>query len=95
MATFVLLGLRHEADVIQLAFEGVREMEESTTYQLILRRGEARGVRETLLQVGEGKPGAPRPATVEALGAITDVARLRALAGRLRDVESWDALLAE
>ncbi len=98
-ATFVLLGLRHEAEVIQRVFEGVKEMEESTTYQAILRKGQERGViqtlRETLLQFGGWKLGEPGPAAVGAIEAITDVGRLRALAARLREVDSWEALLAE
>jgi len=100
MATFVLVGLRHEADVIQKVFEGVQEMEESTTYQLILRKGEARGevrtLHQTLLRLGRhrkfGEPGAD---TVGAIEAITDPDRLSALTERILDVDTWDALLAE
>jgi predicted transposase YdaD len=44
LALFLLLGLRHEQDFIHRLIEGVKEMEESSFYQLILERGEARGV---------------------------------------------------
>jgi predicted transposase YdaD len=45
-ALFTLLGLRQNADLIARLIEGVREMEESSFYQLILRRGEERGRQE-------------------------------------------------
>ncbi len=97
-ATFVLLGLRHEGAVIERLFKGVQEMEESSTYQLILRKGEARGAlqnaQQTLLQLGTRKfKAAPEGARV-AIEAITDPERLTALAVRVLDVGSWDELLA-
>ncbi len=99
MATFVLLGLRYEESVLRPIFEGVQEMEESTTYQAILRKGQERGrcegVRETLLLLGTRKFGsaAPEGARV-AIEAITDPARLAALTERILDVNTWDELLA-
>src|SRR5262245_39247175 len=64
-ATFVLLGLRYDAEVIERVFTEVENMEESTTYQLILSRGEARGearwraeeARRYLLRLGRAKFG--------------------------------------
>ncbi len=73
----------------------VKEMEEPTTYQWITRKGQERGVRETLLELGGWKLGAAGPTIVAAILAITDLGRLRALAARLRDVDTWDALHAE
>ncbi len=81
--------------MIERLFKGVQEMEESTTYQWIIRKGEARGAREMLLEFGGWKLGTPNPTVVAAIEAITDLGRLRALAARLRDVNTWDALLAE
>ncbi len=95
-ATFVLLGLRHEADVIQTLFKGVQEMEESTTYQLIIRKGEARSLRETILRLGAQKFKAAAPeGTRVAIEAIADLERLRRLTDRILTADSWDDLLAE
>jgi hypothetical protein len=98
-ATFVLLGLRHEADVLPRASEEIKEMEESTTYQWIIRKGEARGalqsLQQTLLQLGARKFKATAPEGVRvAIEAITDTERLTALTLRILDVGSWDDLLA-
>jgi hypothetical protein len=75
-------------------------MEESTTYQLLLARGEAAGrleeARHLLLQLGRVKFGRPADnATAERIEQITDLDRLRALAGRVLDVSGWQELLAE
>ena len=40
---FILMGMRYEAAIIRHLFQEVQEMEESTTYQYILQRGEERG----------------------------------------------------
>ncbi len=94
-ATFVLLGLRHEAEIIQRIFEGVKEMEESTTYQAILRKGEARTLRQTILRQGASKFKAPAPEGARsAIEAIADLERLWRLADRVLVVNSWDDLLA-
>jgi len=70
-ATYVLLGLRHEPDFVARLFEGVVTMEESSTYQVILREGMAKGIqqgREQGLQEG----------------AVGEVHRLLWLAGESR-----------
>lgn len=43
-AEFVLMGLRHPAEVIEPLLRGVTRMEESSTYQAILTKGEHRGI---------------------------------------------------
>jgi hypothetical protein len=40
---YILLGMRYNDDVIEAAYEGIHDMEESTTYQLILRKGRQQG----------------------------------------------------
>jgi hypothetical protein len=65
-------------------------MEESVTYQEIIRKG----VRRTLLRLGERKFETPPDASVrEALEAIEDISELEALAVRWLDVDSWQELL--
>jgi predicted transposase YdaD len=43
-ALFLLLGLLHPVELIKRLLQGVPNMEESTFYQLILQRGEERGI---------------------------------------------------
>ena len=97
-ATFVLMGLRYEADRIERLFQEVQEMEDSTTYQLIIRRGEERGVSkgmcQLLLNVGRRKFGEPDAATKSALETITDQGRLDELGGRLLVATTWQELLS-
>jgi hypothetical protein len=75
-------------------------MEESTTYQWIIRQGEARGevraLHETLLRQGKRKFKAPAPDLARAaIESITSPERLAALTERIIDVASWDELLVE
>jgi predicted transposase YdaD len=96
-ATYILMGLRYpEAFTMQL-LRGVREMEDSVTYQAILRRGESRGrlaeIREVLLRLGSKRFGPPDNATRSALEAITDLKQLESLTERMLEVESWQELL--
>ena len=56
-------------------------MEESATYQAIVRRGRAEGERHLLLLQGERKFGPADAAVRAALENINDLARLEELAG--------------
>jgi hypothetical protein len=94
LAIFLLLGLCHNREIIDQLIQGVREMEESSTYQLILERGEARALRETILRQGTKRFGPPSPAVSQTLQDITELDRLQALTDRLLDVSNWEALLA-
>jgi predicted transposase YdaD len=80
-------------------------MEESTTYQAIIRRGKAEGIaegrvegklegaREVVLRLGRRRFGEPDAATQTALASLHDIERLEQLAERLLEVESWQELL--
>lgn len=101
-ASYVLAGLRTDRPLATILLSGVRQMEQSTTYQEIMERGAVRGRREgeltearsMLLLIGGEKFGAPGPAVTAAVAAITDKARLEALARRVFAAASWDDLLA-
>jgi hypothetical protein len=69
-------------------------MEESASYQWIVRKGERRGQQATLLRIGRRLLGEPDAATVAAVQAITDLERLDRLADRVVEVSSWADLLA-
>ena len=73
-------------------------MEESVTYQAILREGQDKGAtleaRKILLRQGEllwGKPSRAVREQIEGIAALTD---LEALLDRVHEADSWQGLLA-
>src|SRR5262249_8269317 len=84
-------------------FEEVLGMEESTTYQAIVRRGReegreqgrVEGGRRLLLLQGETKFGPPDASTRAASQSINDPARLEELGVRWVSASSWQELLAQ
>jgi hypothetical protein len=77
----------------------VLSLEESTTYQAILAKGETQGAlreaRKILLLQGEILFGPPDRSTRQALDGIAQLEHLEALGVRLLQVESWKELLQE
>ena len=79
-----LMETFYQQALIQTLLRGVISMEESVTYQAILREGEARGeargkateARRMLLLVGRTRFGEPSAAVVDTLDALTDVSLL-------------------
>ena len=101
-STFVLCGLRHDEARIADLYRSVSMLfEDSTTYQMILRKGEAQGeargraaeAQRLLLLMGR-KRFDLTPAAETTLQAITDPARLERMAERIFDATGWDDLLA-
>jgi predicted transposase YdaD len=96
-AAYILMGLRYQEPLIHTVLRGVMSLEESVTYQAIVREGEARGkaaeaLRLLLLQ-GRTRFGEPSAKVVAALDALSDVGQLEALAIRLLQANSWEELL--
>ena len=94
-ATYLLMGLCYSEELVSRLLEGVQDMQESTTYQAILREGRVSEARRVLIRQGTKKLGEPDAATVAALEAIRDVERLEALCERIidPDVLDWHSLL--
>ncbi len=102
-ATYLLMGLRYSEDVALQLLEGVRNMQESTTYQAILREGRNEGLieghvneaRRLLLLLGEDRFGPPAEATRTAIEAIRDLERLERMIRRANNpnFHDWGALL--
>jgi predicted transposase YdaD len=98
----VLMGLRVNREVARALIQRARRMEESTTYQLILEKGEARGeargetkgARKTLLALAQKKLGRPTKKTLAVLDKINDLDRLVRMNEAILDVKTWDQLLA-
>ncbi len=105
-ATYLLMGLCYSEQVVSQLLEGVQDMQESTTYQAILREGRNEGliegrnegliegrVREAqrlLLLQGEIRFGAPDEATRSDIEAIRDVERLERISKRVLDASIPD-----
>jgi hypothetical protein len=92
-ATFVLLGLRYSDEVAQSLCEEVVGMEQSATYQAIVRRSRTDEARNTLLRLGELKFGPPDAVRRETIETITELGRLQALTDRILSAGSLEELL--
>ena len=96
-ATYILMGLRYQGALVQTLLRGVMSLEESVTYQAILRKGEAKGkateARRMLLLVGRAHFGEPSARVVAALEALSDVSDLETLGIRLLQAASCEELL--
>ena len=92
-----LMGLRYDEALIETLLQGISAMEESVTYQAVIRKGEARGkteeARKMVLLMGRSRFGEPPPEAVAALEALTDVSQLEELGVRLLQATSWQELL--
>ena len=100
MAAFVLLGLRYEPGVVEKLFQGVKTMEESSTYQAILAKGEARGKaigqasgEARMLLIQGTKRWGPVTAAVRAKIESSSVEVLERLGTELLESESWEDLI--
>lgn len=105
-AVYVLMGLRYENVVVEQLLQGVLDMEESTTYQAIIRKGVAQGVaegltkgaveeaRKMLLRLGESHLQTTPPAAFQRrVAKIEDLAQLEQLMLRVGQARSWNELL--
>jgi hypothetical protein len=100
-ATFFLTGLRIPEDRVLPLFQGVYGMQDSSTYQYVLRQGKALGeaegaakeLRKILLLQGQLRFGPPSAAAVQALESLSDLERMERMAGRVIRVSSWQELL--
>ncbi len=106
---FILSGLRYTKAEIRAAFKGVSAMKESVAYEAILEegeergeiRGEIRGVKlgeiksrqEDILAVLEGRFGFLTAELVDAILAITESQRLKALVLQAATIDSLDQLV--
>jgi len=102
-ATYLLMGLCYSEELVSRLLEGVLNMQESTTYQAILREGRNEGLiegritgeQQLLVRQGTKRFGKPDTPILAAIEAIRDVERLEALGERILDpdVRDWDNLL--
>jgi hypothetical protein len=89
----LLTGLRVRRDVAVKIFRGVRMMEESDTYLMILEQGEEKATREGILVVGEERLGPCDESVRSQLANITDLDRLKRMHRRAVKAASWQEIL--
>src|SRR5262249_14211489 len=89
----LLTGLRVRRDVAVRIVRGVRVMEESDTYLMILDQGQEKASRDAVLAVGEEKFGLPDEAVKTQLNLITDLDRLRRMIRRAAKAANWQEIL--
>ena len=68
-------------------------MRESSTYQMILEEGAIEWTKRMIQRLGRKRFGEPDEATLAAVRATTDLARLEQLLERVYDVSSWQEVL--
>jgi len=90
---FFLTGARVSEEAVLRLYSGVPLVQESTSYQYVLRQGALNDRRETLLELGGERFGPPDDAVATSLAGITDLDRLKRMTRRLLRVSSWQELL--
>ena len=100
---FLLLGLRYSAEDVDMIRSLGRALRESSTYQEILRegeargeaRGEAQGARRILLRAGTRRLGPPDPDTRAMIEAVTDIERIERMTERVFDASNWSDVVRD
>ena len=105
-ATGNLMGLKYRQGSIESLLKGVRDMEESTFYQAILRKGKAQGKaegmaegqleepRRIIIRQGRKRLGEPVARAASVINAIDDLEQIESLLDRVLDASDWDDLLS-
>ncbi len=102
-ATWLLLGLRYDTTTATGLIRGVREMKESSTYQLAVAegelqgeiRGELREARAFVLRLGRKRFGPPSPTVQALIQALDDRECLEQIGERLLECQSWESAIAQ
>jgi predicted transposase YdaD len=106
MASYIMMGLRYPQALIDQIMKGVEDMEESVTYQAIIRKGEAKGLakgkmegaieeaRSILILLGTERWGKPSPTMIRRLARIHNRETLEQLTKQVLHANSWKELLA-
>jgi hypothetical protein len=89
----LLTGLRVKRHIAARIFSGVRLMQESDTYLMILDEGQEKAAREIILLLGEDRFGAADESVKTALKNITEVDRLKRMARQTPRAASWQEIL--
>lgn len=89
----LLTGLRVRRDVAIKIFRGVRMMQESDTYLMILEEGEEKAWREAVLELAEARLGVCSDEDRGTLASVSDIPRLKRMHRRALEAGSWQEIL--
>jgi hypothetical protein len=88
----LLTGLRVRRDAAARIFRGIRAMQESDTYLMILDEGQEKALRESILILGEDRLGPPEEAVKAGRSSITDLNRLKRMLRQTPKAASWQEI---
>ena len=89
----LLTGLRVRRDLAVKIFRGVRAMEESDTYLMILDEGQEKQAKKSILLVGGKRLGPADESVKSQLAGITDLERLDRMVVEAVTAGSWQEIL--
>lgn len=89
----LLTGLRVRRDVAVKIFQGVRFMQESDTYLMIVDEGKEKQAKKSIVLVGEERLGAADEAVKSKINDVTDLDRLDRMIRRAVKAASWQEIL--
>jgi hypothetical protein len=89
----LLTGLRVRRELAVKIFRGVRMMEESDTYLMILEQGEEKATRKHILLIGEERFGAASESIKSQLKSIGELDRLERMFRGIMHATSWQEIL--
>lgn len=89
----LLTGLRVRRDVAARIFRGLRIMQESDTYLMILDEGQEKHARKAILLIGEERWGPPEESVKSQLNNIKDLERLDRMIRRAVKAANWQEVL--
>jgi hypothetical protein len=89
----LLTGPRVRRDVALRIFRGVRLMQESDTYLMILDEGQEKRAREDVLVVGEERFGSAEESVRSQLAQVTNLERLKRMLRRAVKAANWQEIL--
>jgi hypothetical protein len=89
----LLTGLRVRRDAAARIFRGVRAMQESDTYLMILDEGQEKCARDIILILGEERLGPANESVRSQLQTITDLPHLKRMVSRAAKAANWQEIL--
>ncbi|MCI0456620.1 MAG: hypothetical protein L0Z62_06530, partial [Gemmataceae bacterium] len=89
----LLTGLRVRRDLAVKIFRGVRAMQESDTYLMILDEGKEKQAKTAILLFGEERFGPPDDSIKAQVERVTDLERLNRMIRRSATAAGWQEIL--
>lgn len=89
----LLTGLRVKRDVAQSIFRGLRMMEESDTYLMIVDEGMEKQAKKSILLFGEERLGPPDGSVKAELENVSDLERLDRMIRRAAKATNWREII--